>query len=102
MTEQSDDHYRDLDTWPFEKTLAALVESNRRAVQAVKTALPALTKAAEGIAHALAKGGRLVYIGAGTSGALGLAGRGRIAADFRVRPHRGADGRGGRRGGSGA
>ena len=72
MTEQTDDRYQDLDTWPFETILAALVESNRRAVQAVKAALPALEEAALGIALALAKGGRLVYIGAGTSGRLAL------------------------------
>ena len=72
MTEQSDDRYRDLDTWPFDKTLAALVESNRRAVNAVGAAMPVLTQAAEGVAHALAKGGRLVYVGAGTSGRLAL------------------------------
>ncbi len=72
MTEQSDDQYRDLDTWPFDKTLAALVESNRRAVDAVGAALPALTAAAEGVARAVARGGRLVYIGAGTSGRLAL------------------------------
>lgn len=72
MTEQSDDQYKDLDTWAFDKTLAALVESNRRAVDAVGTALPALTEAAEGIARALTEGGRLVYVGAGTSGRLAL------------------------------
>ena len=72
MTEQSDDRYQDLDTWPFERTLSALVESNRRAVAAVAAALPALTAAAEGVARALLKGGRLVYVGAGTSGRLAL------------------------------
>ena len=64
--------YRDLDTWPLSKSLAALLESNRRAVEATARALPRLEEAAAGIERCLQKGGRLVYIGAGTSGRLAL------------------------------
>ena len=64
--------YRDLDTWPLSKSLAALVESNQKAVEAVARALPALSEAAAGIERCLEEGGRLVYIGAGTSGRLAL------------------------------
>ena len=64
--------YHDLDTWPLSKSLAALLESNRRAVEATARALPALSEAAAGIERCLGAGGRLIYIGAGTSGRLAL------------------------------
>ena len=64
--------YQDLDLWPLDKTLAALIDSNRRAADAVSRALPELTRAAEETAKRLGAGGRLVYIGAGTSGRLAV------------------------------
>lgn len=71
-TEASEERFGKLDAWPFSRTLAELVESNRRAVDAVEKALPQLEKAAAGIAERLAAGGRLVYVGAGTSGRLAM------------------------------
>lgn len=71
-TEGVSREYEDLDTWPLERALGAIVESNRRAVDAVGHALPQLTRAAERLAERLARGGRLVYVGAGTSGRLAL------------------------------
>ena len=71
-TESISKDYQDLDTWTPEKTIAAIIESNRRAVEAVQLALPQITKAAEGIVNCLKAGGRLIYIGAGTSGRLAM------------------------------
>lgn len=71
-TETSLDTYADLDTWPLPRSLAALVENNAAAVRAVQDALPDLLRAAAGIERALKAGGRLVYLGAGTSGRLAL------------------------------
>lgn len=71
-TEVALGRYDSLDSWPLAKTLGALVESNAEAVTAVKRALPDLERAAAGIERALAAGGRLVYIGAGTSGRLSV------------------------------
>jgi N-acetylmuramic acid 6-phosphate etherase len=70
QTENASTTYRLLDTWSLEETLAAIVESNARAVQAVQQALPALSQAAEGLERCLRQGGRLIYVGAGTSGRL--------------------------------
>jgi N-acetylmuramic acid 6-phosphate etherase len=64
--------YQNLDTWSLEQTLRTIIQSNERAVQAVQEALPALTKAAEGIKAQLLKGGRIIYLGAGTSGRLAV------------------------------
>jgi N-acetylmuramic acid 6-phosphate etherase len=71
-TETAADAYRDLDTWPYARSLSEIVASNARAVEAVQQALPALERAAQGLERSLLAGGRLVYIGAGTSGRLAL------------------------------
>jgi N-acetylmuramic acid 6-phosphate etherase len=70
QTEMINTDYSDLDTWSLEQTLTAIVDSNARAVQAVQAALPILTLATEGIKQQLLKGGRIIYLGAGTSGRL--------------------------------
>jgi N-acetylmuramic acid 6-phosphate etherase len=71
-TEVISQEYADLDTWPAQRTLQAIIESSQRSLDAVSAALPELTRAAELISERLAKGGRLIYIGAGTSGRLAL------------------------------
>jgi N-acetylmuramic acid 6-phosphate etherase len=72
VTEGIEPRYRDFERWSLEQRVRALVEANERAVQAVIDAVPELTRAAEGIAARLARGGRLLYAGAGTSGRLAL------------------------------
>ena len=72
MTESISEKYQGLDSWPLEKTLKALIDSNQNAVKAVDKALADVAKAAKGIEKQLAKGGRLVYLGAGTSGRLAV------------------------------
>jgi N-acetylmuramic acid 6-phosphate etherase len=64
--------YRDADTWPIEKSLAAMLDSQQGAFVAVRDALPALTRAATAAAARLERGGRLVYAGAGASGRLAV------------------------------
>jgi N-acetylmuramic acid 6-phosphate etherase len=58
---------RGLDRWDDAQILSLLAEGQGRAVAAVKQALPQLAKAAEALAQGLAKGGRIVYAGAGSS-----------------------------------
>jgi N-acetylmuramic acid 6-phosphate etherase len=71
-TETISQEYADLDTWPAERMLQAIISSSQRSVDAVAAALPELTRAAELIGQRLGSGGRLIYIGAGTSGRLAL------------------------------
>ena len=47
-------------------------EENAYCVQAVEAELPQVAKAIDAITEALEKGGRLFYVGAGTSGRLGI------------------------------
>lgn len=62
----------ELDAWPVERVLGAIVAGQEGAIAAVRAALPALARAAAGIEARLARGGRLIYAGAGTSGRLAL------------------------------
>ena len=71
-TELSSRHYHDLDTWSLADSLTAMVQSQQQAAQAVAAVLADIEKAAAGIERCLAAGGRLVYMGAGTSGRLAL------------------------------
>ncbi len=71
-TEAIQTDFASFDTWPLEERLKVIIDANRRAVTAVQRALPALTEASAGIRERLVAGGRLVYIGAGTSGRLAL------------------------------
>ena len=71
-TETLDARYTDLDIWPTGTVLEALLESQLGAVAAVKSALPQLEAAITAAVPRLEAGGRLFYVGAGTSGRIGL------------------------------
>lgn len=71
-TERPHPETHDLDAWPLERSLEAIVAGQERATAALREALPALEDAAAGIAERLERGGRLAYAGAGTSGRLAL------------------------------
>lgn len=62
----------DLDRRPTDALVRTLVEGQQAAQTAVLAAVPALAAAADAIAARLAKGGRLFYLGAGTSGRLAI------------------------------
>lgn len=70
-TEGLEPAYAGLDTLPGEAVLDLLVGSQARAAEAVRRALPALGAAVAAAVPRLERGGRLVYVGAGTSGRLG-------------------------------
>jgi N-acetylmuramic acid 6-phosphate etherase len=62
----------DLDLLSLEAVVHRLHQEDLAAVRAVRTALPSVTGAARAVADALRAGGRLLYVGAGTSGRLGV------------------------------
>jgi len=57
-----------IDTWPDQRALAELLAGQGRGIAAVEAALPPLGAAADLLAGRMAEGGRLIYIGAGSSG----------------------------------
>ena len=52
--------------------LRLIQEENKNAVMAIEAAMPAIEEACDRIAERMKRGGRLIYIGAGTSGRLGV------------------------------
>jgi len=71
-TERSSPRYSGIDLWPSADILDAMIEAQFAAVAAVRGARGALERAALAIAPRLGEGGRLVYVGAGTSGRLAV------------------------------
>jgi N-acetylmuramic acid 6-phosphate etherase len=70
-TEGVDEAFAGIDGWPASRILAGLLDHQAEAIEAVRRALPDLEAAVEDAAPRLAAGGRLIYVGAGTSGRLG-------------------------------
>lgn len=68
LTETVSNQAVGIDTWPDQRILSALLGGQERAIAAVATALPDIARAAEIAAAALGKSGRLIYVGAGSSG----------------------------------
>ncbi len=75
-----------LDTLTTEDAARMMNRVNRRAADAVEQAIPALSEAVEQIAARMRKGGRLIYIGAGTSGRLGVLDASECPPTFGVEP----------------
>ena len=71
-TEGFDEAFSGIDGWPAARVLEGLVEHQHAAIAAVRQALPGLTQAVELAVPRLAAGGRIFYVGAGTSGRLGV------------------------------
>ncbi len=71
-TEQSDPQYANLDISGTTDILVMMNEADHTVPLAVAQALPSVARAVELIVGALKRGGRLLYIGAGSSGRLGV------------------------------
>ena len=71
-TEQISPRYLDLDSWTTAEVIIAMYEGQLAAAAAVRGALIAITAAVEDAVPALQSGGRIAYIGAGTSGRIGV------------------------------
>lgn len=72
LTEQANPLSSDLDALSTEALVDVFCQEDRRPQEAVAAAAPALAAAIDAIAERLRSGGRLFYIGAGTSGRLGV------------------------------
>jgi N-acetylmuramic acid 6-phosphate etherase len=71
-TERPSPRYDRIDAWEPRDILDAMIEGQFAAVAAVRAARPALEEAALAMVRRLGRGGRLVYVGAGTSGRLAV------------------------------
>ena len=71
-TEHISPRFVELDSWPAVEMFAAMSEGQLAAAAAVRSALGAIAAAVEDAVPALQRGGRIVYVGAGTSGRIGV------------------------------
>ncbi len=71
-TEKISPRYLDLDSWSAAEMIAAMYEGQLAAAASIHGALGAIAAAVEDAVPALQRGGRLVYVGAGTSGRIGV------------------------------
>lgn len=67
-TEASNPASADLDTLSALEIARVINADDKRVPDAVERALPAIARAVDAVANALRSGGRLIYVGAGTSG----------------------------------
>jgi N-acetylmuramic acid 6-phosphate etherase len=72
ITERENPASASLDSQPTPKILRILNREDRKVPAAVGRVIPQIARAVDLIAKALAQGGRLIYLGAGTSGRLGV------------------------------
>ncbi|MYM69548.1 N-acetylmuramic acid 6-phosphate etherase [Pseudoduganella sp. FT55W] len=71
-TETPSTQHTELDLYPVQDLVDALIDDQAQAAQAVKAASASISAAVEAMAPRVAAGGRLIYVGAGTSGRLGI------------------------------
>ena len=71
-TEAPSLEHAQLDQYPTTELINALVDDQQHAVQAVRAAAPRIAAAVTAALPRIEAGGRLIYVGAGTSGRLGL------------------------------
>src|SRR5260370_861483 len=70
-TEQRNPASKNLDRMTAREIVRVMNREDRKVGVAVKRELPAIARAVEAIVGAIRKGGRLLYVGAGTSGRMG-------------------------------
>jgi N-acetylmuramic acid 6-phosphate etherase len=72
LTEQVNPASEAIDALPAERILEIINAEDRKVADSVTPEIPAIARAVDAIAEAMRGGGRLFYIGAGTSGRLGV------------------------------
>lgn len=87
-TERASPRYSDIDLWDPSDILEAMLEGQMSAVAAVRAALGAIAQAARATEARLRDEGRLIYVGAGTSGRLAVQDGAELVPTFNWPPAR--------------
>ena len=87
-TERVNDRYADLDLLPTRDLVAAMNAEDGGVASAVAENADAIETAIDGISERMLRGGRLVYIGAGTPGRLGVLDASEAPPTFGIDPSR--------------
>lgn len=71
-TEQQNEHSLTIDTMSTSEILYTINQEDQKIAQIVRDCIPDISKLVDEVSQRMLKGGRLIYIGAGTSGRLGV------------------------------
>jgi N-acetylmuramic acid 6-phosphate etherase len=85
-TEEADPRFGNIDELPTAELAALMNEADADVPRAVAAALPQIVPAIDGITARLRAGGRLLYVGAGTPGRLGILDAAECPPTFGTRP----------------
>jgi len=85
-TERANPASADLDTKSALEIVEIINREDHKVAKAVKNALPQVAQAVELVENALRRGGRLIYVGTGTSGRLGALDSSECPPTFNTRP----------------
>ena len=83
-TEQADSEFSDLDQLPVTALVTLMAAQARRAGEAVTEATDLIAPVVDAVVKRLAAGGRLIYVGAGTAGRIGMLDAAEAAPTFSV------------------
>ena len=83
-TEQAGSEFSDLDRLPVPELVTLMAAQARRAGDAVADATDLIAPVVEAVVKRLAIGGRLIYVGAGTAGRIGMLDAAEAAPTFSV------------------
>lgn len=86
LTEQTNPASADIDALPTTDVLAIINQEDQRVAGAVAAEIPHIAEAVDRIVAHIRAGGRLFYIGAGTSGRLGVLDAAECPPTFHVKP----------------
>ncbi|MUV39019.1 N-acetylmuramic acid 6-phosphate etherase [Lentibacillus sp. JNUCC-1] len=71
-TEKRNEHTMHIDNMSTHDMLKVMNQEDMTVAQSVQKVLPEVEETVKAVSHALAKGGKLFYVGAGTSGRIGI------------------------------
>ena len=86
ITEETNPHSKEIDALPIEEIIRIMNEENLLVTEAVRAASDSISLAVRDAVNTIRSGGRLIYIGAGTSGRLGVLDASEIPPTFNVSP----------------
>jgi N-acetylmuramic acid 6-phosphate etherase len=86
ITEQENPRSRDIASMSIADAVALVNDEDARVAEAVRLTLPDVARAIEGIVGRLERGGRLLHVGTGTSGRLGVLDASECPPTFGVSP----------------
>ena len=85
-TEQRNPASMDIDARSVQEILSIINSEDKKVALAVQEQIPYIVRAVDAVVHALQQGGRLIYVGAGTSGRLGVLDAAECPPTFGTKP----------------